>query len=82
MSVDGTIISASQQQNAYRKFLKAIQESGPKTLHVFQVLLNRAGVPLGVTNRAADRILQRARKANQIVFSKGGWHIHMDQKRT
>jgi hypothetical protein len=37
-------------------------------------VLLRMGVPYEVSDRAADRLLQRMRKARTHVFSGGKWH--------
>lgn len=39
----------------------------------FQTALCRCGVPFDVSDRAADRILQRARKAGTHVYGGGKW---------
>lgn len=83
MRVAGMIVTAEGQQKAYQRFIEIIQKEGPKSMNHLETLLARQiGVPWATAHRAADRILQKARKANQLVFRKGAWHIHMNQERT
>lgn len=90
MMVYSSLVSADVQTKAFEQFLKKIENNGPQTLLTLEALLNNLGVswvrnygnPTSVAHRAADRLLQKARKAKIIVFTKGAWHIHMDQERT
>lgn len=43
------------------------------TFTEFQGALTRHGVPFEVVDRAADRLLQKARKAGTHVYSGGKW---------
>ncbi|TGP29077.1 MULTISPECIES: hypothetical protein [unclassified Mesorhizobium] len=43
------------------------------TFNDFQLALTRCGCPREVSDRAADRILQKARKAGTHVYSGGRW---------
>ncbi len=53
-----------------------LQKRGrPFTFMVFQVALRRAGVPHDVSDRAADRVLQRLRKSGLVAYVKGHWQF-------
>lgn len=76
INVFGFAISAEVQEAALREFLDAMV-GGAKPYDVLQEALERRGVPNNRSEafRGADRLLQKARKANVIAYSKdeGGW---------
>ena len=90
MTVYGTPVTADVQKKAFGQFLTRIKKQGPQTLLTLESILSNLGVswatsshiPTSPAHRTADRLLQRARKAGVLVFTKGAWHIHMNQERT
>ena len=89
MKVYGTPVNADIQKKAFGQFMNEIKRRGPQTLLVLESFLSNLGLPwatsttpTSVAHRAADRMLQRARKAGVLTFTKGAWHVHMNQERT
>jgi hypothetical protein len=89
MKVYGTPVNADLQKKAFGQFLNEIKKKGPQTLLVLETIFSNLGLAwvavnghVSVANRAADRLLQKARKQGVLTFTKGAWHVHMNQERT
>lgn len=71
MNVHGVEITAEQIDKANQRMME-----GPFTAYQIIVTLERAGVPDkgDVAMRAADRLIQKARKAGKIEFRDKQWN--------
>lgn len=68
MVSEGYVVEARQIEVAIAKLPARF-----KSYTDLAVLLAGEGVPSAATARAADRILQRMRKAGLVSFAKGWW---------
>lgn len=58
-------------------------ERDPFRAQDLQLIAESGGAPvLGVSNRIADRLIQRERKAGNIRFRDGRWRWHRDTAET
>ncbi len=71
MNVHGVEITEEQIEKARQRMME-----GPFTALQIIVVLERAGVPGNgdVAMRAADRLVQKNRKAGKIAFRDKQWH--------
>ncbi|TGV15786.1 hypothetical protein EN816_00610 [Mesorhizobium sp. M8A.F.Ca.ET.173.01.1.1] len=69
MNVLGTEIP----QDAIDRLLKWFPPARSFSFSEFQSAAVRCGIPFEVADRAADRILQKARKAGTLAYSGGKW---------
>lgn len=73
MSVGGVTIPAQAQEMACAIFLRKIEGRSKTTIQTLKNALGTRGVPHEQQERAADRLLQKMRKANIVKFEKGAW---------
>lgn len=71
MNVHGVEITEDQIEQAHRRMMEA-----PFTANQIIATLERAGVPDkgDVAMRAADRLIQKARKAGKVEFRDRQWN--------
>lgn len=75
MLVERHEVTPSQQEAASRTFIEALERSSIGTCGWLQRELIKQGVPLAPAGRAADRLLQKLRKAGYISASRSGWRL-------
>ena len=66
-TVEGQLVTADQQEAATRAFLTRIREKGPMRTSALQRQLEAEGVPHDPAYRAADRLIQKLRKAGVVA---------------
>lgn len=75
MLVEGHEVTAAQQEAASRAFVEVLALSSPRTSGALEQALIQQGVPHAPAYRAADRLLQKLRKAGYISFGRSGWRL-------
>lgn len=74
MNVEGQIIDEEQQRVSCENFLTLIRRDGARKARALEALLVEAGVPAEPAYRAADRLIQKMRKAKIVAWASGsGW---------
>lgn len=75
MKVEGHVVAADELHEGFMGFIRNIPGSGTADgLGLLRRKLLKAGVPYGLSERAADRMLQKARRAGLIKYTGGKWH--------
>jgi hypothetical protein len=75
ISVEGEAVTAEQQRAGFAKFLSQLQRFGGSKYGLGDLMrhLREAGVSDSVGDRAADRMLQKARRAGMVFYQGGRW---------